>query len=179
MARTASDLSLESDLRELMKLLPLLLGGLKRGGPPPLGRPHADETGGSAVPGLSCSPSNDGGLGPRHVPVLIQLIVDGELSVSQLADRLGVTLAAASLMVGELDRCGLVERREDAADRRRTLVAVAPARRAQLEAWLELRRAPIRTALGRLPGADRAAMLRGIRSNVVELRDDADPAPDR
>ena len=179
MARTATDPSFESDLRELMQLLPLLLGGLKRGGPPPLGRSPADEAGGSAVPGLSCSASNDAGLGPRHIPVLIQLIVDGELSVSQLAERLGVTLAAASLMVGELDRSGLVDRREDAADRRRTLVAVAPAQRAQLEAWLELRRAPIRAALGRLPGADRAAMLRGIRSIVEELRDGADPAPDR
>lgn len=91
------------------------------------------------------------------------------MSVSALSSRLGVTLTTASLMVGELSQSGLVERREDEADRRRTIVELAPDHRAPLEAWLAARAEPLRNTLARLSEDERAAFLKGMRLRGEEL----------
>lgn len=64
------------------------------------------------------------GLAPRHIHALIQVGAAGQLSVSQLADRLGVALTTASLLASQLAGVGLVERKEDPDDHRRTLIQV-------------------------------------------------------
>ncbi|MCL4443724.1 MAG: MarR family winged helix-turn-helix transcriptional regulator [Actinobacteria bacterium] len=64
------------------------------------------------------------GLAPRHIHALIQVGAAGQLSVSQLADRLGVALTTASLLASQLAAVGLVERKEDPDDHRRTLIKV-------------------------------------------------------
>jgi DNA-binding MarR family transcriptional regulator len=74
--------------------------------------------------------------GPRHLSLLANLVFDGPMGVNQLAARLEVVPATVSLMVGELSRRGVVERREDEADRRRTIVSIAEGRRAAVDAWL-------------------------------------------
>jgi hypothetical protein len=75
-------------------------------------RPHlAKESGGT-------------GPAPRHLITLAVLHRTGTVTVGQLADRLQLSLTTTSLMVADLARLGLVERREDPADRRRTLVSV-------------------------------------------------------
>ena len=63
-------------------------------------------------------------LGERHVAPLVALVIGGPASVSELAERIGQTPATTSLLVGELSRAGFVERREDDADRRRTIVSI-------------------------------------------------------
>lgn len=66
-----------------------------------------------------------GQLGQRHVGMLIMLAISGPLSVSELAQRSGMTVAHASLVVGELAKAGLVDREHDEQDRRRILVSLS------------------------------------------------------
>ncbi len=66
-----------------------------------------------------------GALGQRHVGALITLAIGGPQSVSELAQRTEMTIAHASLVVGELARAGLVEREHDQQDRRRIIVSLS------------------------------------------------------
>ena len=70
-----------------------------------------------------------GQLGQRHVGMLVMLAIGGPLSVSELAQRAGMTVAHASLVVGELAKAGLVTRDHDEQDRRRILVSLSEAAR--------------------------------------------------
>src|SRR6476469_3719864 len=63
-------------------------------------------------------------LGRRHVGVLAHVAAEGERTVGEIARDLGLSLPAASKLVGELEDHGLVARREDPADRRRTVVSL-------------------------------------------------------
>ena len=75
-------------------------------------------------------------LTPRHLSLLSFLLFDGPLSIGELASRLEVAPTTVSLMVGDLSRQGVLDRREDDADRRRTIVTIADAHRPTIEAWL-------------------------------------------
>lgn len=66
-----------------------------------------------------------GQLGQRHVSVLVLLAISGPLSVSELAERTGMTVAHASLVAGELAKAGLADRDHDPQDRRRILVSLS------------------------------------------------------
>ena len=93
------------------------------------------------------------------------------MGVGELAGRLGVGLTAASQMVGDLDRVGLVERRQDEADRRRTIVGIAAAARSEVARWVETRELPMRRTLEELSPAERMAFLKGLRILRRELSD--------
>lgn len=56
---------------------------------------------------------------------LISLAVAGPATVSDLARRLDMSAAHASLVIGELARAGLVQREHDEADRRRIVVSLS------------------------------------------------------
>ena len=147
--------SVDEALREVLKLLPQIVGGVKRaGGPPP-----------QVLRDMFVSTS----LGPRHIPALAVIALDGPLSVSELAAKLETPLTSASLMVGELARTGLVERREDETDRRRTIASVAPQYREAIDGWLAERAAPVRRALAALAPGERAAFIEGLRLLEAEL----------
>jgi DNA-binding MarR family transcriptional regulator len=105
------------------------------------------------------------GLGPRHVAPIFTLAFAGEaaLSVSQLAQRIGLSLATTSQLLGELSRAGLVERAEDERDRRRTLVRIPDAYRPHIEAMLNDDIAPMQRALERLSPQARQHFLEGFR----------------
>lgn len=109
------------------------------------------------------------GLGPRHGAVLVQLAMAGSQSVSELSQRLGVTLATASLLVGELSRAGLVERREDPHDRRRTLVTIVPAHAPAFRAIAAERTALLERALAQLEPAERRGLINGLSVLIAEL----------
>ena len=66
-----------------------------------------------------------GGLGERHVGALISLAIAGPATVSELADRMDMSLAHASLVVGDLASAGLVDRDHDEHDRRRIIVSLS------------------------------------------------------
>lgn len=108
-----------------------------------------------------------GELAPRHLGALSVVAIEGPLSVSDLARREGLALTTASLLVSQLAEAGLVERREDAADRRRTVVSIAPEHRQESAAVLEARLAPLRRAVERM-GADRTAALLDALEIVTE-----------
>ncbi|MFG2346764.1 MarR family transcriptional regulator [Streptomyces phaeochromogenes] len=63
-------------------------------------------------------------LAPRHLSLLSCLIFDGPTSVKDLAARLEVAPTTVSLMVSDLQREGVVERRSDPDDRRRSIVSL-------------------------------------------------------
>ena len=75
-------------------------------------------------------------LSPRHVAALEQ-IRGGPLTVGELASRLDLTLPTVSGVLADLDRAGLVERRPDPADRRRTIVQIIPAQATLIGHWLD------------------------------------------
>ncbi len=110
-----------------------------------------------------------GALAPRHVGALAVVALYGPLTVSELASREGLALSTASLMVTQLSEAGLVERREDPDDRRRTVVSVAPAFRRESLAALESKLAPIRRALARMGTRRATAMLEGLAVLVEEI----------
>lgn len=112
------------------------------------------------------------GLGPRHAaPMLTLAFADQDLSVSELSQRIGLSLATTSQLVGELSRAGLVERAEDERDRRRTLVRVPEAYRPHIQAMLEDHMAPMQRTLERLSPRAREHFLAGFRI----LRDEVGP----
>jgi DNA-binding MarR family transcriptional regulator len=106
---------------------------------------------------------DQGSLGERHFPPLIVLSLEGPMSVSELADRVGLTVATTSLLVGELSRAGLVERSEDEGDRRRTIVTLSEEIRKVAEPRIQEHLQPFRRTLERLSPAARAHFMEGIR----------------
>ncbi|MFI2782450.1 MarR family winged helix-turn-helix transcriptional regulator [Streptomyces sp. ALB3] len=75
-------------------------------------------------------------LAPRHLSLLAYLLFDGPMGVNGLASRLGVAPTTVSLMVGELSRKGVLERRESEADRRRKIVSISEEHRDTIQRWL-------------------------------------------
>jgi DNA-binding MarR family transcriptional regulator len=145
------------NVREVLWLLADVISGLKR-------------SGGHEIPEECRTPFESGSLGPRHVPVLMTVTFMGELSVSQIAERIGLSLATTSLMVGELAREGLVERAEDERDRRRTIVRLHPDYRTVMDGWAEERFAPVGRALARMSPTAHQHLLDGLRAIADETR---------
>ncbi|HEX8855576.1 MAG TPA: MarR family transcriptional regulator [Thermoleophilaceae bacterium] len=139
---------ISDDLRELLGMVRPVFMGMKRGGPVPAPLENAFE---------------EAGLGPRHVAPLMAVTLEGSLSVSELAAQLGLSLSTTSLMVGELSRAGLLERKECEDDRRRTLVHVNEKYEESLRNWLAERMEPFRRTLERLSPRARAGFLEGWR----------------
>jgi DNA-binding MarR family transcriptional regulator len=155
--------SVEADLRTLAGHMRPVFAALKRGGPMPAPFEEAFE---------------QASLGMRHVPVLMTVTLEGELSVSDLAHKLELSLSATSLMVGELSRAGLLERAEDENDRRRTIVRIAEQYRDGVDAWLQERLDPMRRTLERLSPRARANFLEGWRilhDEASRIPSDGDP----
>ncbi len=145
---TQKTVSVDADLRELIGLIRPVFGALKRGGPMPAAFKDAFER---------------ASLGPRHVPVLMYVTLEGGVSVSDLAEQLDLSLSTTSLMVGELSRARLLERAEDEADRRRTLVRLNEEYRESVGEWLLERLGPLRRTLERLNPPARAHFMEGWR----------------
>jgi len=106
---------------------------------------------------------------PRHIAALLQIATDGPIGMSELADRLHVSLATMSQVVTELGEWGLIERTTDESDRRRTLVSVAAAHRPLTRAIIDQRLRPLQRTLRRLEPDEAAALLRGLVVLAEEL----------
>jgi DNA-binding MarR family transcriptional regulator len=102
-------------------------------------------------------------LGERHIAPLLALVIGGPASVSALAERIGLTPATTSLLVGELSRAGFVQRREDEADRRRTIVSIDESIEAAVRPALGETLAPLDRALARMSAAQRRHFMDGLR----------------
>ena len=118
---------------------------------------------GDAVPPELAELLRRHGLASRHLNLLIPLAVAGPVTVGELARRVSLAPASTSQLVTELLHAGLVTRATDPDDRRRALIAIRRDLRDTVAAVADGRLDPFRTALARLPDADRAAFLRGWR----------------
>jgi DNA-binding MarR family transcriptional regulator len=89
----------------------------------------------------------------------------GELHMSQLVQRLGVSLSTISGLVDRLVDHGLVIRREDPVDRRQVLVGLTDAGRTFIDRFRELNARQMRALLEQLDDAD----LDHVRTGLVAL----------
>ncbi|WP_344577808.1 MarR family winged helix-turn-helix transcriptional regulator [Nonomuraea roseoviolacea] len=111
----------------------------------------------------------------RHGALLAQLIPGEMIAVRDLARRMGLPLSTVSELAGGLADAGLLERREDPGDRRRTLLALHERYRPQFEAYFARRIAPLTRAMDRLTPAERAGFLAGLAAWAHEAAQSADP----
>jgi len=88
--------------------------------------------------------------GERHVGTLTSLAIEGPGTVSELARRMDMTPAHASLVVGELARAGLVERDHDERDRRLIIVSLSDTARSAVAEMRRRHAAPLLKFLGEL-----------------------------
>lgn len=132
-------LELDDAIRALLRVLPRIIGRVKRMPPPPQLRSLE--------------------LAPRHLSLLSYLLFDGPLTVSELARRLEVAPTTVSLVVGELSRKGVLIRREDEADHRRRIVDIAAEHRDAISRWLEPGARAWREALQPLTPAQRSTFV--------------------
>jgi DNA-binding MarR family transcriptional regulator len=116
-------------------------------------------------------------LGRRHVALLAHVGTEGERSVGEIAHELGLSLPAASTLARELEDRGLLTRREDPADRRRTVVALAPETEGPVRAWLAARSRPLERALGALTDDEQEAFLKGLRALGDALMEESPHGP--
>jgi DNA-binding MarR family transcriptional regulator len=103
-------------VRELLLVMPRLVGRVKR------------------LPVPEQLRSLD--LAPRHLSMLSLLLLDGPMTVSQLAGMLGVAPTTVSLIVSDLSRKAVLVRRADDADRRRRIIDISPDSRPAISQWL-------------------------------------------
>ena len=152
--RPGTDSGLEDAVRDLLLLMPRLVARAKRIPPPPELR--------------------DLTLGPRHLSLLVFLLLDGPMTVNDLAARLQVAPTTTSLVIADLSRKGVLERTEDDADRRRRIISIAPPARPAIEAWLAPGAEAWRRALRPLTAAQRRTVvdvLLAYEAAVGELRE--------
>jgi DNA-binding MarR family transcriptional regulator len=109
------------------------------------------------------------GLAARHTSALLTIALHGPLTVSQLAERQRIKLKAASLTTVELEQAGLVERREDPADRRRTIVAIPKSKERIVNQGLVNRADHVRRTLDRLTPQQRDGLITGLNALTEEL----------
>ncbi|MYV97461.1 MarR family winged helix-turn-helix transcriptional regulator [Streptomyces sp. SID3343] len=142
--RVRADPGVDDAVRALLLLMPRMVGRAKR-------IPVPEELRSLA-------------LAPRHLSLLAYLLFDGPTTVNDLAARLEVAPTTVSLMVAELSRKGILERREDAADRRRRIVDITAAKRPSIADWLARGAGAWRRALEPLTPDERRMFVDTLRA---------------
>ena len=97
-----------------------------------------------------------------QLKALVLLAHDGPISMGTVATALGVGSPSTSQVVDRLVHLGLATRKEDATDRRRTLVDVTTSGRHMVDELFEGHRRRVRSLLRRLEGADLEALEQGL-----------------
>jgi DNA-binding MarR family transcriptional regulator len=111
--------------------------------------------------GLTLSLMNDAAVTLHQVLLLTHLTEAKECAVSDLAARLNMSPPSISQMVDRLFQLGMISRAEDAADRRRKILAVTPKAKALL--------ARISAARSAEYAAGLASVRPALRKELVEL----------
>jgi DNA-binding MarR family transcriptional regulator len=113
---------------------------------------------------------NPGGFGERHVSMLISLAIEGPGNVSELANRLQMTTAHASLVVGELARAGLVGREHDERDRRLIVVSLSDAAKPAVAEMRKRHAAPLLKFLDELDEEEADRFIDHLSRLVAHIR---------
>ena len=105
-----------------------------------------------------------GSLSIVHLHVLSILESDAPLPMGKLAEALDVSIASATGIIDRMEQRGLVERAQQADDRRVVLVQPTVAGLAVFSDLDETRRAGVAKLLDRMTDAELAALLKGLRA---------------
>jgi DNA-binding MarR family transcriptional regulator len=105
-------------------------------------------------------------LSPRHVAALEQLL-DGPVTVSELASRLGLTLTTVSGVLADLDRAGFIQRHP--------IVGDIPAQAALVREWLDGAARPLARVLDKLSPSEQEAFLKAMDLLETELHNQDTP----
>jgi DNA-binding MarR family transcriptional regulator len=100
------------------------------------------------------------------------------LRMSELSARMGVTLSTTSGIVDRLVEAGLVDRRDDAADRRQVILSLTDAGTSRLDRMRELNADHMRRMLAYVSDRDLPALERAIRIFDEAAARVAEPSPD-
>jgi DNA-binding MarR family transcriptional regulator len=100
------------------------------------------------------------GVSLAHLQLLQLLEAHGELTMTQVAEVVGVSMSNATGLVDRMADRGLVERHRSAADRRVVHVHISPAGRDVLADMDAVREDPLRAVLARLDDAELARLVR-------------------
>lgn len=95
---------------------------------------------------------------------LLLLEVRGSLTISQVADILEIGKPSASMLIEQLVQLGLVERTEDPADRRRSIVCLTERGTGLAERLHQGDEAQMRSWFERMSSEDLSALDRGMRA---------------
>lgn len=112
------------------------------------------------------------GLEQRHASALLTIALYGPMTITQLAGRHHVTLKTASLIAVELEEAGLIQRREDPTDRRRTIVTIPKAKERAINEGLHNRAAHLDRTLNRLTPQQREGLITGLETLTEEMARD-------
>jgi DNA-binding MarR family transcriptional regulator len=106
-----------------------------------------------------------------QIRCLFVVVVHGPISIGGIGERLRVGLPSASTLADRLVEQGLVDRREDPTDRRRTLASATPAGADLAERLRQGSMDTLRAWLGALRREDLAALVQGMEAiaEVAEL----------
>lgn len=111
-----------------------------------------------------------GRLGDRHIGALVSLAVAGPATVSELAERMDMSLAHASLVVGELAAAGLVDRARDERDRRRVIVSLSAEAKPAVGQMRDRHAAPLLSFLAELDDAEANRFIDQLTALIEHLR---------
>ncbi|WP_426505039.1 MarR family transcriptional regulator [Dactylosporangium sp. McL0621] len=113
-------------------------------------------------------------LAPRHLSMLSLLLLDGPLTVKELAGMLRLAPTTVSLIVSDLSRKGVLVRREDDADRRRRIIDISASSRPAIVQWLSPGAQAWRYALAPLSPAQQQMFVDTLLryEHAVEARED-------
>ncbi len=114
---------------------------------------------------------------PRHLQLLSCLLLEGPQSISALAEHLSIAPTTVSMIVGELNRTGVLVRRELDADRRRRIVAIDGKSRPTVEQWLSPSLRAWQHALGQLAPAQRRMLIDTLTAYEAALSNEPNKAP--
>ncbi|CRK52678.1 MarR family transcriptional regulator [Rhodococcus sp. RD6.2] len=84
--------------------------------------------------------------------------------INEIADRLHLSVAAAGRNVDQLLHQGLLDRREDSADRRIKRVSLSDAGRTVVASHIEAKRDEVRAFTGRLPEPTRTQLFESLQA---------------
>ena len=100
-----------------------------------------------------------------QVRALFMLAQCGEpVAIHEVAERLGLSVAATGRSVDQMVNQGLFERREDLRDRRIKRISLSEAGRTIASGHLETKRNELRAFAARLPGSDRNQLFDSLNS---------------
>ena len=111
-------------------------------------------------------------LGARHISALLSVALYGPMTVTQLAKRHHVTLKTASLITVELEQAGLIDRREDPTDRRRTIITIAKGKERAVNDGLSKRAADLQRTIDRLTPSQQDGLITGLEILAEEMAHD-------